>query len=92
MAGAEHQQADQGFSKLKPEPESEIFTKFADVKSRISWTAERRQLLREMWDRGDKTAVYCRRLGVQGRCRQRRARTLRPDASPHRVWASEGAG
>ena len=67
------QQGDQGFSLLKPEPGSEIPTKFADVKSRISWTPERRQLLREMWERGDKTSAIAEALGVQGRRRQRRA-------------------
>jgi DNA topoisomerase VI subunit B len=65
MAGAEHQQADQGFSKLKPEPGSEISTKFANVKSRISWTPERLELLREMWDRGDKTSVIAEALGCK---------------------------
>jgi hypothetical protein len=43
---------DSEFSKLKRPPRSEVFTKFDDVKSRISWTAERRQQLQEMWDRG----------------------------------------
>jgi hypothetical protein len=65
MGDAEYQQADQGFSKLKPEPGSEISTKFANVKSRISWTPERRKLLREMWDRGDKTSVIAEALGCK---------------------------
>jgi hypothetical protein len=52
-------------AKLKPRPGSEIFTKFADVKSRVSWTAERRELLREMWDRGDKTSVIAAALGCK---------------------------
>jgi Histidine kinase-, DNA gyrase B-, and HSP90-like ATPase len=54
---------DRGFSKLKGRPRSQIFTKFADVKSRISWTAERRQRLQERWDRGDKTPVIAAALG-----------------------------
>jgi hypothetical protein len=62
---AEHQQAGQGFSKQKPEPGSEISTKFADVKSRISWTPERQQLLREMWDRGDKAPAIAQALGCK---------------------------
>jgi hypothetical protein len=65
MAAAEHQQADQGFSKLKPGPEPEISTKFGRVKSHTSWTAERQQQLREMWDRGDKTSVIAEALGVK---------------------------
>jgi hypothetical protein len=47
------------------QPESEILTKFADVKSRISWTADRQQLLREMWGRGDKTSVIAEALGCK---------------------------
>jgi hypothetical protein len=62
-ASPDHQDA--RFSRLKPEPESEIFTKFADVKSRIQWTAERRQLLQEMWDRGDKAADIAAALGCK---------------------------
>jgi hypothetical protein len=65
---AGHQQAaggGQGFSKPKPEPGSEISTKFADVKSRISWTPERQQLLREMWEHGDKTSVIAEALGCK---------------------------
>jgi Histidine kinase-, DNA gyrase B-, and HSP90-like ATPase len=53
------------FSRLNCEPKSEIFTKFADVKSRISWTAERRQQLQEMWDRGDKAPVIAAALGCR---------------------------
>ena len=53
------------FSRLNRQPGSEIFTKFADVKSRISWTAERQQLLREMWDRGDKASVIAEALGCK---------------------------
>jgi Histidine kinase-, DNA gyrase B-, and HSP90-like ATPase len=54
-----------GFSLLKPQPETEIFTKFADVKSRISWTLERRQQLRDMWDRGDNAAAIAAALGCK---------------------------
>jgi anti-sigma regulatory factor (Ser/Thr protein kinase) len=39
------------------------FYKVSDVKSRISWTAERRQLLRTMWDRGDKVPAIAAALG-----------------------------
>jgi hypothetical protein len=95
---AEHQQADQGFSKLKPQPGSEIPTKFADVKSRISWTPERRELLREMWDRGEKApaiaeALGCR-VGVVNTARARFKLTPRrnvpgrpkePDEPAHRI-------
>ena len=65
MGDAEHQQAGQGFSLQNPQPGSEISTKFPDVKSRISWTPERRELLREMWDRGDKTSIIAEALGVK---------------------------
>ena len=44
---------------------SEIFTKFADVKSRIGWTAKRQRLLRKMWDRGDKASVIAAALGCK---------------------------
>jgi hypothetical protein len=53
------------FSKLKSQPGSQIFTNFADVKSRIGWTAERRQQLQEMWDRGDKAPVIAAALGCK---------------------------
>jgi hypothetical protein len=36
-------EASEGFSLLKSQPGSQIFTKFDDVKSRITWTTERRQ-------------------------------------------------
>jgi hypothetical protein len=98
MGDAEHQQADQGFSKLKPEPGSEISTKFANVKSRISWTPERRKLLREMWDRGDKTSVIAEPLGckvgalnavrVRFKLKPRRnvpGRPKEPDEPAHRI-------
>ena len=70
MSTNDHQQddlpaVDQEFSKLKPGPGSEISTKFPDVKSRISWTPERRELLREMWERGDKTSTIAEALGVK---------------------------
>jgi hypothetical protein len=53
------------FSKVNPQPQSKIFTKFADVKSRISWTAERRQQLQKMWDRGDKVSAIAAVLGCK---------------------------
>jgi hypothetical protein len=53
------------FSKVNRGPKSEIFTKFADVKSRVSWTDERRQLLQEMWDRGDKAPAIAAALGCK---------------------------
>ena len=53
------------FSRLNRQPGPEIFTKFADVKSRISWTADRQQLLREMWDRGDKASIIAEALGCK---------------------------
>jgi Histidine kinase-, DNA gyrase B-, and HSP90-like ATPase len=56
---------DAQFTKVKREPGSEIFTKFADVKSGVSWTAERRQLLQEMWDRGEKVPVIAAALGCK---------------------------
>jgi hypothetical protein len=63
----ERAEADQhrGFTKLKPGSGSEVFTKFADVKSRISWTPERRQLLQTMWDRGDKVPAIAAALGCK---------------------------
>jgi DNA topoisomerase VI subunit B len=54
-----------GFSRLKPQPGSEVFTKFNDVKSRMSWTAERRRLLQKMWDRGDKAPAIAAALGCK---------------------------
>jgi Histidine kinase-, DNA gyrase B-, and HSP90-like ATPase len=54
-----------GFSKLKRQPRSQVFTKSADVKCRISWTAERRQQLQEMWDRGDRAPVIAAALGCK---------------------------
>ena len=63
----ERAEADQhrGLSKLKPGSGSEIFTKFDNVKSRISWTSERRQLLQTMWDRGDKVPAIADALGCK---------------------------
>ena len=58
--------ADDGFSLLKPGPETEIFTKSADVKSpRMNWTAERRQLFTTMWERGDKAPAIAAALGCK---------------------------
>ena len=57
---------DERFSLLKRRPGSEIFTKFADVKSsRMSWTAERRKLLQKMWERGDKPPAIAAALGCK---------------------------
>jgi hypothetical protein len=56
---------DRGFSRVNRQPKSKIFTKFGDVKSRLSWTAERRQLLQEMWKRGDKAAAIAAALGCK---------------------------
>ena len=53
------------FSKLKAQAGAGIFTKFDNVKSRIIWTAERRKLLQEMWDRGDKAPVIAAALGCK---------------------------
>jgi hypothetical protein len=53
------------FSRLNRQPQSEIFTKFADVKSRIGWTPERRKLLTDMWDRGDKAPAIAAALGCK---------------------------
>jgi hypothetical protein len=55
----------QGFSLLKSRSESQIFTKFRDVKSRLTWTDERRQQLQKMWDRGDKARVIAAALGCK---------------------------
>jgi hypothetical protein len=63
MADVEHQ--GQGFSLQNPRAETEISTKFGNVKSRISWTPERQQQLREMWDRGDKTSDIAKALGCK---------------------------
>ena len=56
---------DPRFSRVNRKSGSEVFTKFADVKSRISWTAERRQQLQEMWDRGDKAPDIAAALGCK---------------------------
>ena len=72
---AGHQQAGQGFSKLKPQSETEILTKFADVKSRMDWTPERRELLGVMWNRGDKASDIAAALGCKvGAINETRAR------------------
>jgi hypothetical protein len=56
---------DARFSLLKRQPGSQIFTKFADVKSRIIWTPERRKLLQEMWERGEKAPTIAAALGCK---------------------------
>jgi hypothetical protein len=53
------------FSKLKRQPKSEIITKFDNVKSRISWIAERLQCLQQMWMRGDRAADIATALGCK---------------------------
>jgi hypothetical protein len=53
------------FSRPNRQPGLEVFTEFANVKSRIDWTAERQRLLRKMWDRGDKVAVIAAALGCK---------------------------
>ena len=52
---------DSGFSKLKRQSRSQVFTKFDNVKSRINWTAE--PGLQEMWDRGEKASAIAAALG-----------------------------
>jgi hypothetical protein len=64
------------FSLMKGAFRTEKFTKFADVKSpRLSWTAERRQRLQQMWDRGDKApdiaAALCCKVGAVNVARAR---------------------
>jgi signal transduction histidine kinase len=57
---------DARFSKLKRRPGSLIFPKFADVKSsRINWTPERRKLLEDLWQRGEKARVIAAALGCK---------------------------
>jgi hypothetical protein len=51
--------------KLKGRPQTEIFTKFTNVKSRIAWTVERRQQMQELWDRGVKTPAIAAALGCK---------------------------
>jgi hypothetical protein len=59
-----HQQPE--FSRLNPARGPKNFTNFADVKSgRISWTAERRQQLKEMWNRGDSATTIAEVLGCK---------------------------
>ncbi len=53
------------FSLLKAPPNSEIFTKSADVKSRLAWTAERQRLLQKMWERGQKAPAIAAALGCK---------------------------
>jgi hypothetical protein len=82
---------DPGFTKVKRQPEAEIFTNFSNVKSRVSWTPERQQLLRDMWDRGEKAPVIAAALVQSRRC-QCRPGSLRPEAAPHCIGTSEGTG
>jgi len=57
--------SDAGFTRVKPQSGPEIFTKFADVKSRTQWTPERRRQFEEMWNRGDKVPVIAAALGCK---------------------------
>jgi anti-sigma factor RsiW len=64
--------AARGFSKLKRRHGSQIFAKFdvksvqtLDVKSRIDWTAQRRQLLRRMWERGERVPAIAAAPGCK---------------------------
>jgi hypothetical protein len=53
------------FSRLKRRPATEILTKFGYVKSRTSWTAERRKLLEDLWNRGEKAPAIAAALGCK---------------------------
>jgi hypothetical protein len=54
------------FSLIKPAAETEILTNFGDVKlRRMSWTPERLQQLRAMWERGDRASAIAARLGCR---------------------------
>jgi hypothetical protein len=76
-----------GFSRLKRRPGTEVFTELPDVKSRTSWTAERRKLLEEMWDRGEKASAIAAALGSKvGAVNV--ARAVRPQAPSHCVRPS----
>ncbi len=55
----------EGFSRLKRRPGTKIFTKFPHVKSRTSWTAERRKLLEDLWDRGESASAIAAALGCK---------------------------
>jgi hypothetical protein len=56
--------SESAFSRVNPQPKPKIFTKFADVKSRIAWTPECRNVLQQMWERGDKASKIAAVLGV----------------------------
>ena len=53
------------FSKLKDQSEPQVFTKLANVKSRLTWTAEHRKLLTDMWERGEKAAAIAAAFGCK---------------------------
>jgi hypothetical protein len=55
---------DDAFILPKPAAEPEILQS-SDIKSRISWTPERVALLRELWDRGDKSSAIAAALGCR---------------------------
>jgi hypothetical protein len=63
--GADEAASADGFNRLKPQAKSGIFTKVANVKSRIMWTPERRKLVQEMWDRGEKAPAIAAALGCK---------------------------
>jgi hypothetical protein len=65
LPGAPHRAEPDGFSRIKRQAQSEIFTKLADVKSPTYWTARRKQLLQRMWERGDKASAIAAALGCK---------------------------
>ena len=70
-------------SKLKDGSGPPVFAKFADVKSRINWMAERRQQLQARWERGDKGSTMAAALG----CSVGAINVARPrlDLKPRRI-------
>jgi hypothetical protein len=70
-------------SKLKDGSGPPVFAKFADVKSRINWMAERRQQLQARWERGDKASTMAAALG----CSVGAINVARPrlDLKPRRI-------
>jgi hypothetical protein len=98
LAKWQAQQQEAHFQPAETGRKPEIFTKFGNVKSRISWTAERQQQFREMWDRGDKApviaaALRCKvgainvaraRFGLKPR-RMVSGRPKQPDEPAHKI-------
>ena len=73
---------------LKRQSRSQVFTKFHNVKSRINWTAERREQLQATWERGDKASTMAAVLGCNvSAITVARAPGLK--AAPDRVWSSQ---